>query len=88
MVTASLVKELREKTGAGMLDCKKALEANNGDINASIDWLREKGISKAAKKADRIAAEGVAAILIDGNEAAIVEVNSETDFVAKNDEFK
>ena len=79
MITASLVKELREKTGAGMLDCKKALEANNGDINAAVDWLREKGISKAAKKADRIAAEGL---------AAIVEVNSETDFVAKNDEFK
>ena len=88
MITASLVKELREKTGAGMLDCKKALEANNGDINAAVDWLREKGISKAAKKADRIAAEGLAAILIEGNTAAIVEVNSETDFVAKNDEFK
>ena len=87
MISASLVKELREKTGAGMLDCKKALEANNGDINASIDWLREKGISKAAKKADRIAAEGLAAILIRGNKAAIVEVNSETDFVAKNEEF-
>ena len=88
MISASLVKELREKTGAGMLDCKKALEANNGDINASVDWLREKGISKAAKKADRIAAEGLAAIKIDGNTAAVVEVNSETDFVAKNDEFK
>ena len=87
MISASLVKELREKTGAGMLDCKKALEANNGDIEASIDWLREKGISKAAKKADRIAAEGLAAILIKGNDAAIVEVNSETDFVAKNQEF-
>ena len=87
MISASLVKELREKTGAGMLDCKKALEANNGDINASIDWLREKGISKAAKKADRIAAEGLAAIKIEGNKAAIVEVNSETDFVAKNEEF-
>ena len=87
MVTASLVKELREKTGAGMLDCKKALEANNGDISASIDWLREKGISKAAKKADRIAAEGVAAILTKGNKAAIIEVNSETDFVAKNEKF-
>lgn len=87
MISASLVKELREKTGAGMLDCKKALEANNGDLNASIDWLREKGISKAAKKADRIAAEGLAAILVDGNDAAIVEVNSETDFVAKNEEF-
>ena len=87
MISASLVKELREKTGAGMLDCKKALEANNGNIEASIDWLREKGISKAAKKADRIAAEGLAAILIKGNDAAIVEVNSETDFVAKNQEF-
>ena len=88
MVSASAVKELREKTGAGMLDCKKALEANNGDMQASIDWLREKGISKAAKKADRIAAEGLAEIKIDGNKAAIVEVNSETDFVAKNPEFK
>ena len=87
MVTASLVKELREKTGAGMLDCKKALEANNGDISASIDWLREKGISKAAKKADRIAAEGIAAILTKGNKAVVIEVNSETDFVAKNEEF-
>jgi len=87
MITASLVKELREKTGAGMLDCKKALEANNGDINASIDWLREKGISKAAKKADRIAAEGIAAILTKDNKAVIIEVNSETDFVAKNEEF-
>lgn len=88
MISASLVKELREKTGAGMLDCKKALEANNADIEASIDWLREKGISKAAKKADRIAAEGTAAILIDGNNAVIIEVNSETDFVAKNEEFQ
>lgn len=88
MISASLVKELREKTGAGMLDCKKALEANNGDLNASVDWLREKGISKAAKKADRIAAEGLAAILIEGNDAVVIEVNSETDFVAKNEEFK
>ena len=87
MVTASLVKELREKTGAGMLDCKKALEATDASIDAAIDWLREKGISKAAKKADRIAAEGMAAIKINGNVAAIVEVNSETDFVAKNAEF-
>ena len=87
MITASLVKELREKTGAGMLDCKKALEANEGNIEASIDWLREKGISKAAKKADRIAAEGIAAILTKGNKAAIIEVNSETDFVAKNEKF-
>ena len=87
MVSASLVKELREKTGAGMLDCKKALEANNGNIEASIDWLREKGISKAEKKADRIAAEGITSILTKGNKAAVIEVNSETDFVAKNDEF-
>ena len=87
MITASLVKELREKTGAGMLDCKKALEETNGNIDAAIDWLREKGISKAAKKADRIAAEGVAAILTKGNKAVILEVNSETDFVAKNEKF-
>lgn len=87
MVSASLVKELRESTGAGMMDCKKALEATNGDMNAAADWLREKGISKAAKKADRIAAEGLAEIKVDGNVAAIVEVNSETDFVAKNEEF-
>ena len=88
MISASLVKELREKTGAGMLDCKKALEANDGNIDAAVDWLREKGISKAAKKADRIAAEGVAEIKISGNNAVILEMNSETDFVAKNDEFK
>lgn len=87
MISASLVKELREKSGAGMLDCKKALEANNGDINLSIDWLREKGISKAAKKADRIAAEGLAEITIKGDKAVVIEVNSETDFVAKNAEF-
>ena len=87
MVTASLVKELREKSGAGMLDCKKALEANDGNIEASIDWLREKGISKAAKKADRVAAEGLSTVVIDGNNASIVEVNCETDFVAKNEKF-
>lgn len=87
MVSPSLVKDLREMTGAGMLDCKKALDATNGNIDEAINWLREKGISKAAKKADRIAAEGIASILIDGNTAAIIEVNSETDFVAKNEEF-
>jgi len=87
MISANLVKELREKSGAGMLDCKKALEATNGNIDEAINWLREKGISKAAKKADRIAAEGLAAILEKGNTACIVEVNSETDFVAKNKEF-
>lgn len=87
MISASLVKELRELTGAGMLDCKKALEASNGDKEKAVDWLREKGISKAAKKANRIAAEGIAKILIKDNSAVIVEVNSETDFVAKNAEF-
>ena len=88
MINASLVKDLREKTGAGMLDCKKALEATNGDFNAAVDWLREKGISTANKKASRIAAEGMTDILVEGNKAVIVEVNSETDFVAKNPEFK
>ena len=87
-VSAKLVKELREKTGAGMMDCKKALEACDGDLEKSFDWLREKGIAKAAKKADRIAAEGLTAFSVEGNVAAIVEVNSETDFVAKNQEFK
>lgn len=87
MVSASLVKDLRERTGAGMLDCKKALDATNGNIDEAINWLREKGIAKAEKKADRIAAEGIASILIKGNDAVIVEVNSETDFVAKNEEF-
>ena len=87
MISASLVKELREATGAGMLDCKKALEASNGNIDEAVTWLREKGISKAAKKASRIAAEGLAVAKIDGNKAVIVEVNSETDFVAKNEEF-
>lgn len=87
-ISAKLVKELREKTGAGMMDCKKALEACDGDIEASFDWLREKGIAKAAKKQGRIAAEGLSAYVIIGNTAAMVEVNSETDFVAKNQEFK
>ena len=88
MVSASMVKELRETSGAGMLDCKKALEATNGNMEEAINWLREKGISKAAKKASRIAAEGLAFAKVDGNKAVIVEVNSETDFVAKNEEFK
>ena len=87
MFKASDVKELREKTGAGMLDCKKALEENNGDMEKAIDWLREKGIAKAAKKESRIAAEGLCQIKVDGNTAVILEVNSETDFVAKNEEF-
>lgn len=88
MISASMVKELREASGAGMLDCKKALEATNGNMEEAINWLREKGISKAAKKASRIAAEGLAITKIDGNNAVVVEVNSETDFVAKNEEFK
>ncbi len=87
MYTASDVKDLRERTGAGMLDCKKALDESNGNIEAAIDWLREKGISKAAKKEGRIAAEGICTIKVNGNKAVIVEVNSETDFVAKNVEF-
>ena len=88
MISASMVKDLREASGAGMLDCKKALEATNGNMEEAINWLREKGISKAAKKASRIAAEGLAVAKMDGNNAVIVEVNSETDFVAKNEEFK
>jgi len=88
MFSASDVKTLREKTGAGMLDCKKALDECAGDIEKAVDWLREKGIAKAAKKTDRIAAEGLAAIFTNGNKALVLEVNSETDFVAKNDEFK
>ncbi|TVP96759.1 MAG: elongation factor Ts [Acholeplasmatales bacterium] len=86
-VTAALVKQLREKTGAGMLDCKKALTETNGDIEKAIDYLREKGIAKAAKKADRIAAEGLCNVMVEGNRAILYELNSETDFVAKNKEF-
>jgi elongation factor Ts len=87
-ITAALVKQLRDKTGAGMMDAKKALVENNGDIDASADWLREKGILKAAKKADRIAAEGLVGVASSSNAAALVEVNSETDFVARNDGFQ
>ncbi len=86
-MNVNLIKELRDMSGAGLMDCKKALEASNGDIDKAIDYLREKGISKAAKKADRIAAEGLSSILIEGNNASIVEVNCETDFVAKNEKF-
>ena len=86
-ITASLVKELRERTGAGMMDCKKALQKTEGVIEAAIDYLRENGIAKAAKKADRIAAEGLAYIEVKGNKAVILEINSETDFVAKNEKF-
>ncbi|MDX8365093.1 translation elongation factor Ts [Cytobacillus sp. IB215665] len=87
-ITAQMVKELRQKTGAGMMDCKKALTETDGDMEKAIDFLREKGIAKAAKKADRIAAEGSAYIEVSGNEAVILEVNSETDFVAKNEGFQ
>lgn len=87
-ITAQMVKELREKTGAGMMDCKKALQETEGDMEKAIDFLREKGIAKAAKKGDRIAAEGLASIKVEGNEAVILEVNSETDFVAKNEGFQ
>ncbi|WP_269409240.1 translation elongation factor Ts [Lentibacillus daqui] len=87
-ISAKMVKELREKTGAGMMDCKKALQETDGDIDKAIDYLREKGISKAAKKADRIAVEGSTYIAMDGNTAALLEVNCETDFVTKNDQFK
>lgn len=87
-ITAALVKQLRDKTGAGMMDAKKALVENNGDIEASADWLREKGILKAAKKADRIAAEGLIGVASNGKSAALVEVNSETDFVARNEGFQ
>ena len=87
MFSAKDVKDLREKTGAGMMDCKKALENSNGDMDKAIDWLRENGIAKAAKKESRIAAEGLTKIVVDGNNAVILEVNSETDFVAKNEKF-
>ncbi len=87
-ISAKLVKELREKTGAGMMDCKKALVETDGDIDKAIDYLRENGIAKAAKKADRIAAEGAVYITAEGNEAVIVEINAETDFVARNESFQ
>jgi elongation factor Ts len=87
-VTAAMVKDLREKTGAGMMDCKNALNETNGDIEAAIDWLRKKGLSKAAKKSDRVAAEGLVAISVKGTRGVVAEVNSETDFVARNSDFQ
>ena len=87
-ITASLVKELREKTGAGMMDCKKALNETNGDLEAAVDWLRTKGLAAAAKKAGRVAAEGLIGVAVSGTKGALVEVNSETDFVAKNEIFQ
>src|SRR3984893_10221295 len=87
-ITASMVKDLREKTGAGMMDCKTALGETKGDIEAAIDWLRKKGLSKAAKKSGRIAAEGLVAVYVRGLDGVVVEVNSETDFVARNADFQ
>ncbi len=87
-ITASTVKELRDKTGAGMMDCKAALNETGGDMEAAVDWLRAKGLAKAAKKAGRVAAEGLIGLAADAKEAALVEVNSETDFVARNDTFQ
>ena len=87
-VTAALVKELREKSGAGMMDCKKALGETNGDMDAAIDWLRTKGLAAAAKKSGRVAAEGLVAVHVDGANGAMIELNSETDFVSRNDEFQ
>ncbi|GAB5469006.1 MAG: translation elongation factor Ts [Rhodospirillales bacterium] len=87
-ITAALVKELREKTGAGMMDCKKALMENDGDVEAAVDWLRKKGLAAAAKKSGRVAAEGLVAVAADGKAGAVVEVNSETDFVARNENFQ
>ncbi len=87
-ITAAMVKELREKSGAGMMDCKNALTENNGDIEAAMDWLRSKGIAKAEKKSGRVAAEGLIGIEQSDNSAVVVEVNSETDFVAKNEQFQ
>ena len=87
-ITAALVKDLREKTGVGMMDCKKALEETKGDIEAAVDWLRAKGLSKAAKKADRAAAEGIVAIALAADHGTVIELNSETDFVARNAAFQ
>jgi elongation factor Ts len=87
-ISAAMVKELRDKTGAGMMDCKQALTENNGDIEASVDWLRKKGLSKAAKKSGRVAAEGLIGVAVDGQTGTMVEVNSETDFVARNPQFQ
>lgn len=87
-ITAAMVKELRETTGVGMMDCKNALNENNGDMQAAIDWLRKKGLSKAAKKAGRVAAEGLIGAITDGTKGVVVEVNSETDFVARNEQFQ
>ena len=87
-MSAQAVKELRERSGAGMMDCKKALDENGGDIEAAIDWLRKKGLSSAAKKAGRVASEGLVAVASNGTTGAVIELNSETDFVARNEQFQ
>ena len=87
-ISASLVKDLREKTGAGMMDCKNALTEVAGDIEAAVDWLRKKGLSKAARKSGRVAAEGLVAVAVRGHEGVVIEVNCETDFVARNEDFQ
>ena len=87
-ITASMVKDLREKSGAGMMDCKKALSETNGDMDAAVDWLRAKGLATASKKSSRTAAEGLVGVAVEGTKGAVVEVNSETDFVAKNEQFQ
>lgn len=87
-ITAAMVKQLRDSTGVGMMDCKKALAETNGDMEAAIDWLRTRGLAKAAKKADRVAAEGLVGVVTEGTKAAVVEINSETDFVARNEQFQ
>ncbi len=87
-ITAALVKSLRDQSGAGMMDCKKALSATDGDVEAAVDWLRKKGLAAAAKKSGRVAAEGLVAVKAEGNKAAVIEINSETDFVARNEQFQ
>ncbi len=87
-ITASMVKELRDSTGAGMMDCKAALKETDGDMEAAVDWLRTKGLSKAAKKSGRVAAEGLVAVAVEGTRGVVLEVNSETDFVARNEGFQ
>ena len=87
-ISAALVKELRDKTGAGMMDCKKALTETDGDVEEAVDWLRKKGVASAAKKAGRVAAEGLVGTFVEGNRGALVEINCETDFVARNEEFQ
>src|SRR5688500_14355536 len=87
-INAALINELRDKSGAGMMDCKKARTETNGDMEAAVDWLRKKGLAAAAKKSSRVAAEGLVAVATSGNKGAVIELNAETDFVARNDKFQ